>query len=100
MRYLPMLLGALLLSVGVFAGCGPVHATMPTLALDRPTASETLVEKAGYYYRRRYSHPTLMAIDLTGPITAMATEDPTTVTDMAVAGGTKSGRGSRGESRR
>ena len=52
MRYLPMILGAgLLMSVGLLAGSGPAHATMPTLALDRSAVADTTVEKV-YYYRR------------------------------------------------
>ena len=54
MRYLPMILGAGLLSAGLLASSGPAHSAMPTLALDRSTVADTLIEKAGYYYRRRY----------------------------------------------
>ena len=51
MRYLPMILGAALLSAGLFAGSGPAQAAMPMLALDRSAAADTAVEKV-YYYRR------------------------------------------------
>ena len=51
MRYLPMILGAGLLSVGLLAGSGPAQAAMPMLALDRSAAADTAVEKV-YYYRR------------------------------------------------
>ena len=53
MRYLPMVLGAGLLSAGLLAGSCPA-AAMPTLALDRSAVADTSVEKAGYYYRRGY----------------------------------------------
>ena len=53
MRYLSILVGVGLLSAGLFAGSGPAHAAMPTLALDRSAAADTAVEKA-YYYRRTY----------------------------------------------
>ena len=51
MRYLPMILSAGLLSVGLLAGSGPAQAAMPMLALDRSAAADTAVEKV-YYYRR------------------------------------------------
>ena len=58
MRYLPMIFAAGLLSAGlVAASAGPADAAMPTLALDRSAIADTLVEKAGYYYRRRYYRP-------------------------------------------
>jgi hypothetical protein len=47
MRYLPMILGAGLLSAGLLASSGPAHSAMPTLALDRSTVADTLIEKAG-----------------------------------------------------
>ena len=50
MRYLPMILGAGLLSAGLLASSGPAHSAMPTLALDRSTVADTLIEKAGYYF--------------------------------------------------
>ena len=50
MRYLPMILGAGLLSAGLLASSGPAHSAMPTLALDRSAVADTLIEKAGYYY--------------------------------------------------
>ena len=56
MRYLPMILAAGLLSAGLTAtSSGPADAAMPTLALDRSAVADTLVEKTGYYYRRRSS---------------------------------------------
>jgi hypothetical protein len=57
MRYFPMILAVGLLSAGLLAGSGPAHAAMPTLALDRSAVADTLVEEAGYYYRRRYYRP-------------------------------------------
>lgn len=57
MRYFPMIGAACVLSAGFFAGSGPAHAAMPTLTLNRSAAADTLVEKAGYYYRRRYYRP-------------------------------------------
>ena len=55
MRYLPMIVAAGLLSAGLLAGSGAAHA-MPTLAFDRSAVADPLVEKAGYYYRRRYGY--------------------------------------------
>ena len=57
MRYLPMILAAGLLSAGLLASSGPADSAMPTLALDRSALADTLIEKAGYYYRRRYYRP-------------------------------------------
>ena len=58
MRYFPMILAAGLLSAGLTAtSSGPADAAMPTLALDRSAVADTLVEKTGYYYRRRYYRP-------------------------------------------
>jgi hypothetical protein len=57
MRYFPMILAAGLLSAGLLASSGPAHSAMPTLALDRSAVADTLLEKAGYYYRRRYYRP-------------------------------------------
>ena len=55
MRYLQMILAAGLLSAGLIATSSrPADAAMPTLTLDRSTVADTLVEKAGYYYRRRH----------------------------------------------
>jgi hypothetical protein len=54
MRYLPLILGASLLSAGLLAGSGRADAAMPTLALDRSAVAEQSNEKVGYYYRRRY----------------------------------------------
>ena len=95
MRYLPMIVAAGLLSAGLLAGSGPANA-VPTLAFDRSAVADTLVEKAGYYYRRRYGYrPIAMAIGLItamateGPITAMGTDGPIMVMDMGVAGVTE-----------
>ena len=55
MRYLPMIVAAGLLSAGLLAGSGPANA-VPTLAFDRSAVADTPVEKAGYYYRRRYGY--------------------------------------------
>ena len=57
MSYFPMILAAGLLSAGLLAGSGPAQSAMSTLALDRSTIADTLVEEAGYYYRRRYYRP-------------------------------------------
>ena len=53
MRYFPMIVAAGLLGAGLVAGSGAAHSAMPTLALDRSAVADTLIEKAGYYYRRR-----------------------------------------------
>jgi hypothetical protein len=57
MRYFPMIVAAGLLSAGLVAGSGAAHSAMPTLALDRSAVADTLIEKAGHYYRRRYYRP-------------------------------------------
>ena len=57
MRYFPMIVAAGLLGAGLVAGSGAAHSAMPTLALDRPAVADTLIAKAGYYYRRRYYRP-------------------------------------------
>jgi hypothetical protein len=58
MRYLPTILSAaLLLCAGQLVCSGPAVATMPALTLDRSAVADTLIEKAGYYYRRRYYRP-------------------------------------------
>jgi hypothetical protein len=54
MRYLPLILGASLLSAGLLTGSGRADAAMPTLTLDRSAVAEQSNEKVGYYYRRRY----------------------------------------------
>ena len=56
MRYLSMIVGASLLSVGLLAGSGPAHAAMPTLTLDRSAVADTAVEKAAYYHRYARRH--------------------------------------------
>ena len=54
MRYVPMILStALILSAGFLVSTGPA-AAMPAPTLDRSAVADTLVEKAGYYYRRRH----------------------------------------------
>ena len=57
MRYFPMIVAAGLLGAGLVAGSGAAHSAMPTLALDRSAVADTLIEKAGYYFRRRYYRP-------------------------------------------
>jgi hypothetical protein len=58
MRCLPMMFSAaLLLSAGLLVSTSPAAATMPALTLDRSAVADTLLEKAGYYYRRRYYRP-------------------------------------------
>ena len=55
MRYLPMILGAGLLSAVLLADSGrAADAAMPTLTLDRSAVAEQSNEKVGYYYHRRY----------------------------------------------
>ena len=57
MRCVPMILStALLLSAGLLVSTGPA-AAMPAPTLDRSAVADTLLEKAGYYYRRRYYRP-------------------------------------------
>ena len=55
--HLPIVLGAVLASVGLLAVSGPAHAAMPTLSIDRSAVADSAVEKAGYYYRRRGYYP-------------------------------------------
>jgi hypothetical protein len=57
MRHLPIVLSAVLASVGLLAVSGPAHAAMPTLSIDRSAVADSAVEKAGYYYRRRGYYP-------------------------------------------
>ena len=57
MRCLPMMSSAaLLLSAGLLVSTGPTNAA-PALTLDRSAVADMLLEKAGYYYRRRYYRP-------------------------------------------
>ena len=53
MRYLPIIVGAALLSAGLLASSSRADAAMPALSLDRPDAAPSALEKVGYYYRRR-----------------------------------------------
>jgi hypothetical protein len=53
MRRLPILLSAVLASLGLLAISGEAHAASPTLSIDRSAVADSAVEKAGYYYRRR-----------------------------------------------
>ena len=57
MRYLPMILGAALVSVGLLTVSGQAHAAMPVLSPDRSAVADSPVEKAGYYYRRYGYYP-------------------------------------------
>ena len=57
MRHLPILLSAVLASLGLLAVSGQAHAAMPTLSIDRSAVTDNPVEKAGYYYRRRGYYP-------------------------------------------
>jgi hypothetical protein len=57
MRQLPILLSAVLASVGLLAVSGQANAAMPTLSIDRSAVADSAVEKAGYYYRRRGYNP-------------------------------------------
>jgi len=57
MRRLPILLSAVLASVGLLAVSGQANAAMPTLSIDRSAVADSAVEKAGYYYRRRGYNP-------------------------------------------
>jgi hypothetical protein len=51
MRYLPMILGAALVSVGLPTASGKAHAAMPVASPDRSAVRASLIEKAGCYYR-------------------------------------------------
>jgi hypothetical protein len=53
MRHLPIILSAVLASVGLLAVSGQAHAAMPTLSIDRSAVADQPVEKAGYYYYSR-----------------------------------------------
>jgi hypothetical protein len=57
MRHLPIVLSAVLASVGLLAVSGQANAAMPTLSIDRTAVADSAVEKAGYYYRRRGYYP-------------------------------------------
>jgi hypothetical protein len=57
MRHLPIILSAVLASVGLLAVSGQSNAAMPTLFIDRSAVADSAVEKAGYYYRRRGYYP-------------------------------------------
>jgi hypothetical protein len=54
MRCLIIILGAGLLSTGLFATLGEADAAMPIRALHRSAGADSLVENVAYYYRRRY----------------------------------------------
>jgi hypothetical protein len=56
MRYLPIIVGAALLSAGLLASSSQADAAMPALSLDRPDASSSALEKIGYYARRGYGY--------------------------------------------
>ena len=47
MRYVPLILGAGLLSAGLLAGSGRADAAMPTLTLDRSAVAGQSNEKVG-----------------------------------------------------
>jgi len=83
MRCLPMMSSAaLLLSAGLLVSTGPTNAA-PALTLDRSAVADMLLEKAGATTTAAVTTDhTLMAIDLTGPITAMATDGHILVMDM------------------
>ena len=51
MRYLPMILGAALVSVGLPTASGKAHAAMPVASPDGSAVPASLIEKAGCYYR-------------------------------------------------
>ena len=57
MRHLPIVLSAVLVSVGLLAVSGQANAAMPTLSIDRSAVADSPCEKAGYYYRRRGYYP-------------------------------------------
>jgi hypothetical protein len=58
MRHLPIILSAVLASVGLLVVSGQAHAAMPALSIDRSAVTDGAVEKAGYYYRRCWGyHP-------------------------------------------
>ena len=56
MRYLPIIVGAALLSAGLLASSSRADAAMPALSLDRPDAVSSALEKVGYYGRRWYGY--------------------------------------------
>jgi hypothetical protein len=56
MRHLPIILSAVLASVGLLVVSGQAHAAMPALSIDRSAVTDGAVEKAGYYYRRRWGY--------------------------------------------
>ncbi|HSA66621.1 MAG TPA: hypothetical protein VLD66_01830 [Methyloceanibacter sp.] len=56
MRHLPILLSAVLASLGLLAVSEKAQAAMPTLSIDRSAVADQPVEKAGYYYRRRWGY--------------------------------------------
>jgi hypothetical protein len=57
MRYLPMILGAALVSVGLPTASGKAHAAMPVASPDRSAVPAALIEKAGCYYRHYGYYP-------------------------------------------
>ena len=57
MRYLPMILGAALVSVGVPTASGKAHAAMPVASPDGSAVPASLIEKAGCYYRHYGYYP-------------------------------------------
>lgn len=48
MRHLPIILSAVLASVGLLVVSGQAHAAMPALSIDRSAVTDGAVEKAGY----------------------------------------------------
>ena len=90
MRYVPMILStALLLSAGLLVSTSPAAAPCPRsrwIVLLSPT--RCLRRLATTTVAVTTDH-TLMAIDLTGPITAMATDGPIMVMGMDVVGATE-----------
>jgi hypothetical protein len=57
MRYLNVILGTALLSVGLLAVTGQGQAAIPALTPDHSAVADTPVEKVGCYYRRRGYYP-------------------------------------------
>jgi len=56
MRYLPIIVGAALLSAGLLASSSRADAAMPALSFDHPDAVSSALEKVGYYGRRWYGY--------------------------------------------
>jgi hypothetical protein len=94
MRHLPIVLSAVLASVGLLAVSGQANAAMPTLSIDRSAVADQPVEKAGYYYRRRGYYPYYGSGPTTGPTATIIGPMATAITATAdpIATATSKGR--------